>query len=183
MIGILSLQGCIGPHERLLAKLGASSMRVRSKDDLSKVERIILPGGESTTMLKLLNKNDLFEPLKNFCTTNPVWGICAGAILLAREVTNPNQQSLGVMDISAHRNYYGCQLDSFSVEISSNVFSQVQKVDFIRAPLLSPLIPDVEVLSSLEDQPVLLRQDNMLASSFHVELRENLQLYKYFLDF
>ena len=180
VIGVLSLQGAITPHIHMLDTLGYQSLRVTSSEDLVRITRLIMPGGESTTMLKLLDKTALWEPLKNFCLTKPVWGTCAGAILLAEEVESPPQRSLGVAPIKAVRNAYGSQLDSFKTTLEVKGLSNRLSVDFIRAPKLFPLNDSVEILSSIETQPVLLRYKNILVSSFHTELGEDTQLHSFF---
>ena len=181
VVGILALQGCIGPHEKNLNKLGIESVRVRSKGDLDSVDRIILPGGESTTMLRLLNVSNLLEPLRDFSKSNPTWGVCAGAILLAKEVTHPVQDSLALMNMRAYRNYYGSQLYSFSTEINVAFSDSALTVDFIRAPAFELLNDEPEVLSHHKDKPILVREGHLLASAFHVELKENTAFYEYFL--
>ena len=177
-IGVLALQGCVDPHLRMFAAAGISARPVRSVQELAAVERLVLPGGESTTMLLLADRLGLWQPLQEFAAEKPVWGICAGAILLAKEVANPAQRSLQAIDIRAERNYYGSQLDSFACEVSTRLFPTPLSVQFIRAPRLLPLAPAVEVLAQLEDgQPVLMRQGHVLVSAFHVELGSDPRLH------
>lgn len=185
-VGILGFQGCIEPHEKLLRALGAEPVRVRTKEDLLSVDRLILPGGESTTMLRFLKLYDLIPAIQEFATKKPVWGICAGAILAAKTVHNPEQSSLGLIDISAHRNFYGSQLESFTVPLSITGLSAPIVAQFIRAPLLNPLTTSEggespQVLAKLDKQPVFLTQGRVWASSFHVELGENTSLHELFL--
>ena len=184
-VGILGYQGCIEPHEEKLLRLGVRPLRVRTSDELAAVDRLILPGGESTTMLRFIKRYGMLEPLKLFAASKPVWGICAGAILAAREVHNPEQDSLGIMDIAAHRNFYGSQLDSFTTTLDVQGLGGPIEAQFIRAPLLSPLeptqgrpVPSVE--SSLPGQPVFISQGHLWACSFHVELVESLALHERF---
>lgn len=185
-VGILGFQGCIEPHERILNALGAVTVRVRTREDLDSVDRLILPGGESTTMLRFLKHYDLILPIQEFAKNLPVWGICAGAILAAREVHHPSQDSLDLITISAHRNFYGSQLDSFTVPLSVRGLTRPIEAQFIRAPLLNPL-PDsqhsgpVEIMAKLEQQPVFFAQHKTWASSFHVELGEDPSLHELFL--
>lgn len=153
-IGVLALQGCIDPHLHMLQRLGCNPIRVTSIEGLKKVDRLILPGGESSTMLRFLTHlptsvrtsknapkkpNELFVALQSFCKTNPVWGICAGAILLSKEVENPAQLSLGAIEIKAIRNFYGSQRESFKATIPIKPLGKSLSVDFIRAPKLVPI--------------------------------------------
>ena len=185
-VGILGFQGCIEPHEKMLRVLGARSVRVRTKEDLNSVERLILPGGESTTMLRFLKLYDLIPAIQEFARTKPVWGICAGAILVAKTVSNPTQQSLNLINIAAHRNFYGSQLDSFTVPLSIAGLTNPIEAQFIRAPLLTPLPPSegiesAQVLATLEDQSVFFAHGKTWACSFHVELGNDSSLHELFL--
>ncbi len=135
-VGILGYQGCIEPHEKMLRSLGTDTLRVRSTEDLAKVDRLILPGGESTTMLRFIETQKLSTPLKDFAASHPVWGICAGAILAAKTVLHPTQESLGLINITAHRNFYGSQLSSFSSQLNIKGLAAPITAQFIRAPLL-----------------------------------------------
>ena len=180
-VGVLALQGAVEPHVLKFRSCGAECIEVRSAEDLARVDRLVMPGGESSTMLKLAQRFELWEPLAAFARSKPVWGICAGSILLAREVQHPQQASLGVMDIRATRNFYGSQRESFKAQVEIPLLSAKIPVDFIRAPLLEPLGSGVEVLASLNEQSVLMRQGRCLASSFHVELGESEVLHRFFL--
>lgn len=180
-VGILALQGCIQPHIDACSRLGALARPVRFAEELAQAKRLIIPGGESTTMLSLLERRGLLEELARFARSKPVWGVCAGAILLARQVLNPQQKSLALMDIRATRNYYGCQLDSFKARVEVGILDLTTEVDFIRAPLLEPLSTQVGVLASHDSHAVLLKQGRLLASSFHIELSHETALHKYFL--
>lgn len=186
-VGILGFQGCIEPHEKMLHTLGAETVRVRTKEELQSVDRLILPGGESTTMLRFLKIYDLLPAIQEFARTKPVWGICAGAILAAKTVHNPAQQSLDLINISAHRNFYGSQLDSFTVPLSVTGLEKPIEAQFIRAPLLNALPPSQHsesavVLANLDQQPVFFAQGKTWACSFHVELGEDTSLHELFLS-
>lgn len=182
-IGVLALQGCVDPHLERLRSLGINTLKVTTKHDLVNLDGIILPGGESTTMLRLLRRDGMFEALKEFANQKPTWGICAGAILLAQTVVSPEQESLDVMEIKATRNYYGSQIESFNTELTIPKISQTPiSADFIRAPLLTPLSDRVETIATHNDQSVMLKQENLLACAFHVELHSELLLHKYFAD-
>lgn len=179
--GVLALQGCITPHISMLERIGEKVIRITSSDLLAHVDRLILPGGESTTMLTLMERYGLIEGLSDFGKTKPMWGICAGAILMAKEVHNPRQRSLQLMDILAERNHYGSQRESFKAKIEVDCIRQTIEGDFIRAPLLRPISKAVDVLATHGQDPVLLRQGRLLASSFHVELGADPRLHEYFL--
>ena len=180
-VGVLALQGCIEPHIQILKSLGAATRAVRLPGDLDSIDRIILPGGESTTMLKLMDRTGMYEALRKFGETHPVWGICAGAILIAREVVHPEQRSMGLIDIRATRNFYGSQLDSFKTRIEIDVPRLSPDVAFIRAPLLEPLNREVQVLANHNGQSILLKQGHVMAASFHIELGAEKGLHEYFL--
>lgn len=180
--GILALQGCIDPHLTVLNKLNIPAVKVRTVEDLKRIDRIILPGGESTAMLKLLARTGLENALIDFAHTNPVWGICAGSILLASKVSNPSQRSWGLINIHAMRNYYGSQRESFKTTLSIPSLGEEFLVDFIRAPKLEPLGSEVEVLAKHESDAVLLRAGNILVSSFHIELGDDTRLHQYFAE-
>lgn len=169
-VGILALQGCIEPHIQMLHRIGISAVKVRLPEDLKQIDRIILPGGESTTMLSMLERVAMFDSLHSFGMSNPVWGICAGSILIAKEVVHPTQKSLGLINVRATRNHYGSQLESFKAQIQVAGLNRKFEVDFIRAPLLEPLDENIEVLARNKEQTVLLRKGNILASAFHTEL-------------
>ena len=177
--GILALQGCLTPHIDMFKRLDVTCLEVKTSAQLKEVDRLILPGGESSTMLKLLKKSDMFDALKEFSNKHPIWGICAGAILLSKEVENPTQDSLKLIPVKATRNFYGSQLDSFKAKIE--VFEKSIDVDFIRAPKLEALNPEVEVLSIHDENSVLLQYKNILVSAFHTELGENSTIHEYFL--
>jgi 5'-phosphate synthase pdxT subunit len=171
----------------MLKKLGVETLRVRSAEELSSVDRLILPGGESTTMLRFIRSLNLAPAIASFAHTHPVWGICAGAILIAKEVHNPQQESLQLLNIAAHRNYYGSQLDSFSAPLQVRNLKKSLEVQFIRAPLLSPLpsvgnLPTPETWATLDKQPVFLAHGKIWATSFHVELGDDTTLHELFLS-
>lgn len=186
-VGILGYQGAIEPHEEMLSRLGVASVRVRTVEELATVDRLILPGGESSTILRFLKLYGLLSPLQHFARTKPTWGICAGSILLARSVTNPSQDSLNAIDIAAHRNFYGSQLDSFPTTLSIAGISHPIGAQFIRAPLLTPLDesegrPPLVVLAKHENTPVFFQQGSVWACSFHVELGSDPALHELFLQ-
>lgn len=176
------MQGAFHKHGQVMESLGAETTEVRTKDELMSVDCLIIPGGESTVMWKLLVKNSLMETLRNRILEGmPVFGTCAGMILLSRMIEGMNQPSLGVMDITVERNAYGRQLESFETQLDVSVIggSPFPAV-FIRAPKIISTGKDVEVLAELDSSPVLVRQKNMLAASFHPELTGDRRIHELF---
>ncbi len=167
-IGVLALQGNFAAHCEALRAAGAIPVEVRTADDLREVDGLVLPGGESTTMLKLLDVENLFEPLVEFGREKPIFGTCAGAILLAKEVVHPVQRSLGLMDLTVERNGYGRQIDSRISKI--DVEGHPAEAVFIRAPIIRRVGPDVSVLASYQNNPVLASQGPHMVATFHPEL-------------
>lgn len=178
-VGILALQGDFEAHKRALERAGADAVPVRTAAELEAVQGLVIPGGESTTMLKLLRVTDLFDELRAFGEQKPIFGTCAGAILLAHDVSHPVQESLDLMDIGIERNGYGRQIDSRIVSISSEA-GDLEAV-FIRAPIIRRVGAGVKVLAKYGDDPVLVEQGRHLVSTFHPELTEDSRLHSYFL--
>jgi 5'-phosphate synthase pdxT subunit len=179
-IGILALQGDFEAHQQALERAGARAVEVRTAAALDQVDGLILPGGESTTMLKLLRIEDLLEPLRRFGERRPIFGTCAGAILLASRVTRPDQESLGLMDIDVERNAYGRQLDSH-VAMLDDVEGGPLEAVFIRAPIIRRTGPAARVLARYRGDPVLVEQGHHLAATFHPELTADARLHAWFL--
>jgi 5'-phosphate synthase pdxT subunit len=172
-IGVLAIQGDVEAHVRALARVGAEAVPVLRDKDLDGLDALILPGGESTTISKGLERLQLYGPLEAFTRSGrPVLGTCAGAVLLAREVENHPVRALGLLDITAVRNAYGTQVDSFASEAESSRFPGLRCV-FIRAPRLRRPGPDVEVLARVDGWPVWVRQDRVMATTFHPELTDD----------
>ena len=170
-IGVLALQGDVREHARALSQVGATPVEVRHAEQLGDVDGLIVPGGESTTIGKLMDRFGLLEPLRARASEGwPVYGTCAGLILMASEIVgdHPAPHRLGVMDVSVRRNGYGRQVDSFEadLDIGGDPFHAV----FIRAPLIESVGPDVEVLAECRGEPVLVRQGKLLGSTFHPEM-------------
>lgn len=179
--GILSLQGGFEAHGRSLERLGFKTLYVKTIDDLKGCDKLILPGGESTVMIKLLRQNNMLIPLKKRISLGmPVFGTCAGMVLLSSGVKGMNQETLGVMDFKVIRNGYGRQISSFETTLYWQ--GEPLKVPFIRAPKVDDLGSAVEVLINHRGSPVLVRQGNYLAASFHPELSDNDELHRYFLE-
>lgn len=187
-IGVLALQGDFAAHERVLRDLGADVQQVRTPGELSLADGLIIPGGESTTMLKLLLEDGLAEPLKDFAKTRPIYGTCAGAILAARTVSSPAQFSFGFIDIDIERNAYGRQVDSSirrlkpEQEFIDRTGPGELEAMFIRAPIIRKIGEGVRVLIQDEGTPVLVEQGNMLAGTFHPELTADRRVHRLFFD-
>jgi pyridoxal 5'-phosphate synthase pdxT subunit len=181
-IGVLALQGAYEAHAQTLRMLGATPKLVRTPEDLEGVAGLIMPGGESTTMLKFLERNGFFEVLQNFVKTTPTFGTCAGAILLASHVEHPAQKSLGALDITVERNAYGRQIDSTILKAETVLPGGPLEMVFIRAPRITRVGPGVETLASREGFPVLVRSGHLLAATFHPELSDDTRIHKLFLD-
>ncbi|MDP4182265.1 MAG: pyridoxal 5'-phosphate synthase glutaminase subunit PdxT [Bacillota bacterium] len=185
-IGVLALQGSVVEHINSLQKIeGILPMEVKSRKDIDKIDSIIMPGGESTTIGKLLRDFELLEPLSDRINKGmPVWGTCAGMILLAGKIIGEDHVHLGLMDIEVRRNAYGGQLDSFSCHACIDKVSKAPvNLIFIRAPWIERVNGNVEVLAEYEGKIIAARQGNMLVTSFHPELTEDLSFHKYFSEF
>ena len=180
-IGVLALQGDFEAHARALTRAGAEPVEVRSADQLRGLDGLILPGGESSTMLKLLEEEKLLEPLREFGSQRPIFGTCAGAILLANEVSNPIQKSLGLMDIGVERNAYGRQLDSRITRLNPEGLDGDLEAVFIRAPIIRRVGGDVKVLARYQGDPVLVEQGRHMVATFHPELTDDSRIHGLFL--
>jgi pyridoxal 5'-phosphate synthase pdxT subunit len=182
-VGVLALQGAFAAHSDCLTSIGVQSIEVRNPEQLSSVDALLMPGGESSTMSQLMESSGLFDPIATRIADGmPVFGTCAGMILLASEILDgrSDQRSFSAIDISVRRNAFGRQVDSFEATINSSVgdFHGV----FIRAPRIERVGDQVEVLGSINDEPVLVRQGNVLAASFHPELSNDARLHEYFVS-
>src|SRR2546423_13522473 len=180
-IGVLALQGDFDAHRRRLEELGAKVVLVKKPEQLDEIDGLVIPGGESGTFLKLLGEEG-FEKLKQFVRLKPTFGTCAGAILLATDVENPQQLGLGAIDIAVRRNAYGRQIDS-SIREGQLAGSPLEMV-FIRAPKISRVGPGVEVIATEGDDnvPVAVRQGSAMAATFHPELSDDTRVHQAFLD-
>jgi len=181
-IGVLALQGDFEAHQRALERAGAEVAQVRSAADLGNVDGLVLPGGESTTMWKLLQQERLIGPLREFADRAPIFGTCAGAILLAADVTNPAQESLGIVDISVERNGYGRQLDSRIARVQPEGQESDFEAVFIRAPIIRRVGGGAKVLASYQGDPVLVEQGRHLVATFHPELTDDPRVHLRFLN-
>jgi len=185
-IGILALQGAFAEHAKVLDKLGVASVEIRNLDDFQKHQSdlagLILPGGESTTMGKLLRDQNMLIPLRGAILNDlPVFGTCAGLILLAKKITSQEESHLATMDIVVERNAYGRQLGSFYTEAECKGVGQIP-MTFIRGPIISSVGEGVEILATVDDQIVAAQEENMLVTSFHPELTDDARLHQYFIN-
>jgi len=187
-VGVLALQGDFEAHSRALARVGAQPVLARSASDFDGLDGLVIPGGESTTMLKLLNAEDMIRPLVEFGQKRPIFGTCAGAILLASEVTHPAQQSLGLVDLTVERNAYGRQIDSRVAQVTPEPgFAQRTKPGdleavFIRAPIIRRVGASTKVLAAYRGDPVLVEQGRHLLATFHPELGSDSRVHELFLS-
>jgi pyridoxal 5'-phosphate synthase pdxT subunit len=184
LVGLLAFQGAYHAHARMCEALGASTIEVRTREELESCSHLVLPGGESTTFLKLLEFHDLTESLKTHAEKDkPILATCAGLIFIAREVINPPQTSLGLLDIVVERNAYGRQVDSFETMLDIPVLGEEPFHGvFIRSPLIKEVGKWVEILATHESQPILVRQKNIFGCSFHPELSGDQRLHRLFLS-
>ena len=185
-VGVLALQGASQRHAEALSALGAHPVEVRTPEDLSGVDGLVLPGGESTTMSRLLDLSGLFEPIaERLAGGMPALGTCAGLILLAGDILDgrPDQRSFGVLDVAVRRNAFGRQVDSFETDLDVDGLPGGRfPAVFIRAPVVERVGEGVEVLAAVDERPVLCRQGPILAASFHPELSDDLRLHRFFLE-
>jgi len=182
VIGVLALQGAYAAHVRTLTALGATPRLVRTPDQLDGLDGLIMPGGESTTMLKFLERNGFFELLQEYVKSTPTFGTCAGAILLATRVEHPPQPSLAAVDITVERNAYGSQIDSTILTADTALPGGPLEMVFIRAPRITCTGPAVETLATRDGFPTLVRSGHILAATFHPELSHDPRVHQLFLD-
>jgi len=181
-IGVLALQGAFDVHAKRLASLGATTILVRKPEELAGLDGLVIPGGESTTFLKNLERAGFFDVLNDFVHTKPVFGTCAGCILLATQVENPSQRSFAVLDVTVQRNAYGRQNDSVILNQETALPGGPLEMVFIRAPRISRTGEGVSTLATRDGDPTLVRQGRLLAATFHPELTEDPRVHQYFLD-
>jgi pyridoxal 5'-phosphate synthase pdxT subunit len=179
-VGVMALQGNFEAHRQAMSRAGARTIEVRTAADMARCDGLILPGGESTTMLKLLDVENLFEPLREFAANKPVFGTCAGAILLATEVSHPTQRSLALIDIAVERNGYGRQVDSRIARICAGA-DELEAV-FIRAPIIRHAGPKAKVVATYQGDPVWVEQDRHMVTTFHPELTADTRVHGRFLS-
>ncbi|MCU1223149.1 MAG: glutamine amidotransferase [Edaphobacter sp.] len=187
-IGVLALQGAYAAHVKTLTSLGATAKLIRTPDELTganglpAIDGLIMPGGESTTMLKFLEHHNFFDTLQSFVATTPTFGTCAGAILLAKDVEHPSQRSLAALDITIERNAYGRQIDSAILTAPTRLEGDPLEMVFIRAPRITRAGPGVEALATRDGFPVLVCQGHILAATFHPELSQDPRVHQLFMN-
>jgi 5'-phosphate synthase pdxT subunit len=180
-VGVLALQGDFEAHRKAFEKLGARAVEVRTAAEMAACDGLVLPGGESTTMLKLLEREELLDPLRAYGREKPIYGSCAGAILLAHEVAHPAQPSLDLMDIAVERNAYGRQIDSRIARVPLEGGGELEAV-FIRAPIITRVGEGARVLARYEEKPVWVEQGLHMVTTFHPELTQDSRVHRRFLD-
>jgi pyridoxal 5'-phosphate synthase pdxT subunit len=181
-IGVLALQGDYEAHARAFVVLGARTVLVRKPEELAGLDGLVLPGGESTTMLKFLDQKGFFEKLAGFVADTPCFATCAGCILLAREVLHPTQRSLGVLDATVERNAYGRQIDSTILTEETALPGGPLEMVFIRSPRITRIGKEVEVLAKRDEFPTLVRQGHLLVATFHPEMTTDTRVQQTFLE-
>lgn len=184
LVGVLALQGAFREHQRALEACGADTIQVRKPEQLRGLDALVIPGGESTTIGKLLLDYNLFEPVVELGREGlPIFGTCAGLILLAKEISGSDQPRLGLMDIKVERNAFGRQVESFETDLDIPALGEKPfRAVFIRAPYVIDVAPNVDVLAKFEDKIVCVKQGNILAAAFHPELTDDLRFHEYFLN-
>lgn len=182
-VGVLALQGDFAEHEAILRRLGVETREVRLAKDLEALHGLIIPGGESTTISRLMSIYGLLEPLRAFAARKPVWGTCAGMIVMARRATDLDRETLQLMDIEVQRNAFGRQVDSFETDLEvAEIGGPPLRAVFIRAPVILSAGPGVKVLASLDGHGIVAaRQGHLLVTAFHPELTDDDRMHRYFL--
>jgi pyridoxal 5'-phosphate synthase pdxT subunit len=183
-VGVLALQGDVPEHLQALEQTGATGVPVRNRADLDSVDALVIPGGESTTVGKLLDRYELMEPIRRLAEEGmPILGTCAGLILLAKEIEGSDQPRLGLLDVTVRRNAYGRQLDSFEADIAvPGLGLKPLHAVFIRAPIITHTGPRVEVLAETEGHPILVRQGGLIGATFHPEMAREGRVHQLLLD-
>lgn len=185
VVGILALQGAVSNHADAFTRLGVETRLVKTREQLEAIDALVLPGGESTTMSMLLEKTELFDPVHKLLDEGlPAFGTCAGMILLATDVLDgrEDQRSFGAIDLGVRRNAWGRQVDSFEADLDVPALGASFPAVFIRAPRVERVGDDVEVLASIDDEPVLCRSGSIVVASFHPELSSDLRIHQLFLE-
>jgi 5'-phosphate synthase pdxT subunit len=183
-IGVLALQGDFMEHMQMVEKCGCEAVKVRLECELEEIDGLIIPGGESTTFGVIMERHNLIQPIRKKALSGmPIFGTCAGAIVLAKEIEGSDQPRLSLMDISVRRNAFGRQINSFEADIEIEVLGEPPfRGVFIRAPIITRVGSGVKVLATFEDKIVLAQQDNLIACAFHPELTNDLRLHQYFIS-
>lgn len=181
-IGILALQGAVAEHMHAIARAGAEAIMIKKTDQLDQIDGLIIPGGESTTIGRLMHQYNFIEAITAFShAKKPIFGTCAGLIILSSHLQNQSTIHLSLMDITVERNAFGRQVDSFESLLAVKGIADPVKAIFIRAPLIKNVGNDVEVLATFQNEIVAARQDHLLATSFHPELTDDIQMHQFFI--
>ncbi|GAB6992633.1 pyridoxal 5'-phosphate synthase glutaminase subunit PdxT [Paenibacillus pini] len=182
-IGVLALQGAVAEHIRSIELAGAEGVAIKKVEELDEIQGLIIPGGESTTIGKLMRKYGFIDAIRAFSAAGkPIFGTCAGLIVLAKSIEGLDEPHLGLMDITVARNAFGRQRESFETDLPVKGIEEPIRAVFIRAPLIRSVASDVDVLSTYHDEIVTARQGHLLAASYHPELTDDYQLHQYFVD-
>ncbi len=182
LIGVLALQGDYEAHARAFKASGSRVVLVRKAEELAGLDGLVIPGGESTTMLRFLEKDGFFETLREFALAKPIFATCAGCILIAREVLHPAQRSLGLLDATVERNAYGRQVDSTILTLPTEIRGGPLEMVFIRSPRITRVGNDVQVMAQRDGFPTLVRQGSILACTFHPEMTADTRVQQMFLE-
>ncbi len=183
-VGVLALQGAFAKHIKMLRSLGAEAIDVRKPQDLASCDALVIPGGESTTMMRQIQFIEMQQELKRFGKEKPVFGTCAGLILISQEILADVMEPFGLIEVAVERNAFGRQAESFTADLNLNISSKSPhpfKAVFIRAPRIRRCSPHVKVLAQYEEEPVLVQQDKYLGATFHPELTNDPYIHDYFL--
>lgn len=180
-IGVLALQGAVREHIRLLEQAGVTAIAVKKAEQLTELDGLIIPGGESTTISKLLNKYDLKEPIQSMHQQGkPIFGTCAGLIMIAKRIEEHDEPHLGLMDITVKRNAFGRQKQSFEADLKVSGIADDFAAVFIRAPYIESVGPEVEILATIDGKIVAAREGTLLGAAFHPELTDDVRFHAYF---
>ncbi|MBS1271143.1 MAG: Pyridoxal 5'-phosphate synthase subunit PdxT [Candidatus Marinimicrobia bacterium] len=183
-VGVLAIQGAYHKHQQVLTKLGVDTLLIKHPEQLKSVDALIIPGGESTTMTKVLQSEKWSDTIEMYAREHPVFGTCAGAILLSNKVDSAKVHPWNIIDMTVSRNAFGRQIESFLADVDWNGFGEGGKIPavFIRAPRITDVGDQVEILGRYDGEPVLVRQGNALAATFHPELTDEIAVHRYFID-
>jgi 5'-phosphate synthase pdxT subunit len=185
-VGVLALQGAYSKHIEMLKSLNVNAIEVRTSEDLAKCDALIIPGGESTTILKQMNFIGIYDKLKKFATHKPVFGTCAGLILMSEKILGSDMPSFGLLNVKVERNAFGRQSDSFVIDVQIKLNKKNPATTFpaifIRAPRIKSISEDVEVLATFDGEAILVRQGHHLGATFHPELTDDISIHRFFLS-
>ncbi|KAF1085899.1 Glutamine amidotransferase subunit PdxT [Sporotomaculum syntrophicum] len=184
LIGVLALQGAFREHQYILDKCGVSTRQIRKPSELDGIDALVIPGGESTTISKLINSFNLMKPIKDLANQGmPIFGTCAGLIMLAKHIRNSQQETIALIDIEVERNAYGRQVDSFETDLDIPVLGEEPyRAIFIRAPYITEVSKGVNVLARCVNKIVCVSQGRFLVTAFHPELTNDLRMHRYFIE-